>query len=264
MTSTRGGRNRQKRAPELRLMTLDELRFYLYRSRNKIDMLYTQLQRPKNASKITWKGKSRGAKKEQSGEEIDEKLDKVLQRLNEEGQIGSLFEQCPYIKATLPMRWGLYNDNGIRDPDVGPMVYFGYADEKVLLGMAGSSSNVEGMYGLTSTSSRSITPMVVEFLLRGMHTGERPSGYGHMSEGPTQHVYEGLALANYYLRGVEQTVEFVAKVIARDEQCRLRREKTLWGLGIIATPLYVAQTKPLAEDDDNDADKLGKRSDHGD
>ncbi len=44
------------------------------------------------------------------------------------------------------------------------------------------------MYGITSTSSRSVTPAVVEFLQGGVDTGERPSTYD-LAEGPTQHVY---------------------------------------------------------------------------
>ena len=58
------------------------------------------------------------------------------------------------------------------------MVYFGRTDDQLMLGMAGSSFNVEGMYGITSTSSRSVTPAVVEFLLGGVDTGERPSIIG--------------------------------------------------------------------------------------
>jgi hypothetical protein len=84
------------------------------------------------------------------------------------------------------------------------MVYFGRTDDQLMLGMAGSSFNVEGMYGITSTSSRSVTPAVVEFLLGGVDTGERPSTY-NLTEGPTQHVYEGIALANHYLRGPIQS-----------------------------------------------------------
>ena len=70
-------------------------------------------------------------------------------------------------------------------------------------------------------------------------------------------MYEGLSLANHYLRGPEQTVEFVAKVISRDQHCKLRPGREERGVGILATPLYVAQTKVMVVDDDTYANKLG-------
>ena len=155
------------------------------------------------------------------------------------------------------MRWGLYNDNGMRDTATGLLVYFGHTSDDLLFGMAGSASNIEGsMYGMTSTSSRSVTPYVVDFLLNSMDSGERPERFADIRDGETQQVYNGIAAANHYLPGPIQSMEFVAKVLARDEHCRLRPLREDCGLGLLATPLYVVQTSPMSEDEDKDADKL--------
>lgn len=241
-------------------MTLNDVKFYLYRSKNKIDMLYSQLDQGDQSNKVKWKvdlkAVSRESETEKRHAELEEKLQSVLDRLDREGQIGTVEDDLPYIRATLSMRWGLYNDSGLRDPAMGTMVYFGFTNDELLFGMAGSSFNVDGMYGLTSTSSRSATPWVVNFLYAGIESGNHPDAFGDLSDGNTQQVYDGIALANHYLRGPEQTLEFVAKQISRERHCRLRPWRDERGLGVLATPLYVAQTTAMSEDDDNDADKL--------
>src|SRR5260370_26281228 len=106
------------------------------------------------------------------------------------------------------MRWGIYNDSGLRPVTQGPLVYFSSVQEGLLLGLGGSSHHIDGCYGLTSTSSRSVTPALVGFLRTGLELGEIPGDYQRAEE---DDVYMAMALANHYLNGPTQTLEFAAK-----------------------------------------------------
>lgn len=244
----------------MKATSLADMKYYLYRSKSKIEMLYSQLTQADKSKKIKWKFDVKAASRETETEKgditLETRLQAVLRRLEEEDQIGSIDDNRGYIRATLLMRWGLYNDDGIRDPATGTLVYFGSTHGQLLFGMGGSSFNVEGMYGLTSTGARSATPWLTNFLLKGIDTGERPSGFTDLSSGDLQQVYAGMALANHFLKGPDQRLEFVAKEISRDQNCRLRPWQEERGLAILATPLYVAQTVPLCEDDDCDSRQL--------
>lgn len=73
-----------------------------------------------------------------------------------------------------------------------------------------------------------------------------------------QELCSGMALANYYLKGPTQSLEFVAKVLwCRREYMRIRPFTDGYGQAILATPLYVAQTEIMLEDDDNQGRHAG-------
>ncbi|MGA3205505.1 MAG: SAVMC3_10250 family protein, partial [Bryobacteraceae bacterium] len=232
----------------------EDMKFYLYRSKAKIEMLYEQVVDPKKKQKIKWKLEAKPISRESETDDsevtLEEKLQRVLRELDDEEQIGSLEDNKPYIRATLLMRWGMYNDYGYRDDASGPLVYFGSTDDQLLFGMGGSSNHIKGMYGLGSTSSRSVTPVLVNFLLCGLRDGERQPDYLDADRSEMEHTYEAMALANHYLRGPVQNLEFVAKLICRDQNCKLRPWRSERGDGILATPLYVSQIDPMEEDDD--------------
>jgi hypothetical protein len=68
-----------------------------------------------------------------------------------------------------------------------------------------------------------------------------------------EQLYEAMAIAHHFLRPPVQQLEFVAKVMTKDEASGLRR----W-LGeeqasiILGTPIYVDQVHPRLEDDPGD------------
>ena len=88
---------------------LNEMKFYLYRSKAKVEMLYSQLEQPRK-KKIKWKIDlkriSRETETDSSDVTLEQKLQDVLRELEYEEQIGSIEDGKPYIKAILPMRWG--------------------------------------------------------------------------------------------------------------------------------------------------------------
>jgi len=235
----------------------NELKFYLYQSRAKIDQLYRQIQAPKKKTTVEWKVDAKiGSfmrKTERENEPNDEdKLRAVLRELESLQLLGALEDQKPYIKCIFPMRWGIYNDSSCRPDNEGPLVYFSGMSDARLVGMGGSSCHIVGCYGLTSTASRSCTPALVHFLRTGLDTGEGPEPIWHESEREQlDETYEAMLIANYYLRGPVQNLDFVAKVLCRETISGAGR----WADGynghidaILATPLYVAQVDPMAED----------------
>jgi hypothetical protein len=120
--------------------------------------------------------------------------------------------------------------------------------------MGGSSCHIAGCYGATATGSRSTTPTLVRFLREGMEDGDvsacrQPWIEAHDED---QELCSAMALANHYLRGPVQSLEFVAKVLwCSRKHMRIRPFADGHGQAILATPLYVAQTEIMLEDDDN-------------
>ncbi len=236
----------------------NELKFYLYQSRAKIDQLYRQIQAPKKKTTIEWKIDAKigsfARKTESESEPNDEdKMRAVLKELESLQLLGGPEEGKPYIKCIFPMRWGIYNDSPYRPDNEGPLVYFSGISDGLMIGMGGSSCHIAGAYGITSTASRSSTPTLVRFLREGLETGDAPLPIWPDSErSELDEMYEAMFIANYYLKGPIQDLEFVAKVLCRETQSGQGR----WADGndgeidvILATPLYVAQVNPMIVDD---------------
>jgi hypothetical protein len=220
------------------------MKHYLYQSKAKIEALYRQIESAKKTStktkwKLNWGIASVERETQTSSEANDEdKLQAVLAELEAQELVGPLDENKPYIKGIFPMRWGLYNDSMMRPDNEGPLVWFSGVQEGVLLGMGGSSHHIVGMFGITSTSSRSATPMLVTFLWSAVDTGETPPFYRGTPRDERDELYSAMALANHYLRGPIQNMDFVAKVLSRDGQCRLEPFRdSKRGEAILATPL---------------------------
>ena len=240
---------------KLQTIQLNELKFYLYQSRAKIDSLYAQIQEPRKTTrtkgKLSWLGASIEQETEYSYEiGYQQKLDAVVKELEAQQLVGAIEERKPYIKGIFPMRWGLYDEGEQRPQTTGPLVYFSCLQDSVLLGLGGSSHHIVGCNGITSTSSRSVTPVLVSFLQAGLETGKMPPVYRDSPREERGHLYEAMALANSYLKGPVQYLEFVAIVLVRDDQCRLEPyANSERGEAILATPLYVSQVHPMEVDD---------------
>lgn len=219
---------------------------YLYRSKAKIDWLYQQIQRPKEKTTVTWKIDlkflSRESKREREDEFNDQdKLDAIIAALEDRQMMGPPEDCKEYIKMKCPMRWGIFDDNSFRPNTEGPLVYFSCLVEEVLIGLGGSSIHVSNPYGIGATGSGSSAPALYAWLRTGSETGDRPDRRTMYSD-ELYEIAEAMALANHYLKGPTQNVEFVAKVLNRGTGYNLRpwkREEK--GEVILGTPLYVSQ-----------------------
>lgn len=223
-------------------------KYYLYLSASKLRMLYGQtVAAAKKKRTFEWgvnlkiasiKNISKDGKPSQQ-----EMLRQVVDGLDANGQLGTLATPKAFIRDSLPMRWGFFNDCGSRPEDEPALVYFGGFDDDLLLGMGGSSCHVVGHEGATSTWSRSSTPILVSWILSALDKGKPPTAMWAEARDEEDEVFRAMAVAQYYLRPPTQKLEFVAKTIATGH---VQGMKSFLGVdrarAILATPLYVAQT----------------------
>ena len=94
------------------------MKYYLYISSAKLEMLYPQVApsvKEKKAAewKIDLKFLSYSKRTEGEPNDTQEaRLEAVIEALDEAGQIGSVDEPRDYVRGTHAMRWGIYGDGG--------------------------------------------------------------------------------------------------------------------------------------------------------
>jgi hypothetical protein len=243
----------------LRAKNAADLKWYLYRSDAKLKMLFQQIAKTGTSKKaIEWKigappfGSVTRKSESEETVDADDMLKAVIERLESSGQVGTVEEPNLYIKGSMPMRWGMYNDLGVRDPDQGPLVYFGGldTDAQILLALGGSSKHVIGHEGATSTYSRSATPELVDALNRGIETGQyEPKPWDEKKEAEYR-VYRAIAIAQHYLRPPTQNLEFFARTLMTGKTYNAKQYIGIEDATVIlGTPLYVALSAPYPNDD---------------
>src|SRR5438093_11370169 len=129
------------------LRQIGEMKFYLYLSRAKIEMLYQQLPNKKGKSSVEVKADVKFASRTQKVEhelDCDDKLQLVMEALIDAGQVGTVEEPSTYARGMVPMRWGIYDDDGLRPNNTGPLVYFSGLTGPNLVGLGGSSNHIVG------------------------------------------------------------------------------------------------------------------------
>jgi hypothetical protein len=175
----------------------------------------------------------------------DEKLDLIEKQLRDRNLIGTLTEPGEYFAGEIPMRWGLFNDQGTRPADEPPLVFFGGVsqDENLIVGLGGSSKYVVGHHGASSTYSRSNTRAIVDWLYAGLADGPIPMRWD--PEGERQLVLAGVGIALHYLRPPTQRLRFLAKTLlvghipGHEHMTGMDSPQTILG-----TPIYVAMVDP--------------------
>jgi uncharacterized protein DUF7019 len=202
-----------------RFKSSSELKYYLYVSKAKVDMLYDQVgSSGKQNKSLEWgfdlkaiKLKRKSATQEEP--DSDDKLKAVIREIESLDLVGTVDEPKDYVKGTLPMRWGLYRGAG-RPDEEPPLVYFGGRTSNTLFGLGGSSKHVIGNFGASSTGSRSVTPHLVAHLLQGL--GVPQDGWNTIRNLGDEFDYDtcsAIALATDHLKGPEQILEFYAKTL---------------------------------------------------
>jgi hypothetical protein len=242
----------------VKLRNVSDIRFYLYLSTVKVDMLYEQMHEASKRSRkmaVSAKAPLVSASYESSAEEVvgpDEKLRAVEDELAARQLIGTPDDPKDYVKGIMRMRWGLFNDGGTRPEDEPLLVYFGGFEKALplIVGLGGSSKHVVGHEGATGTHSRSSTAALVRWLVAGLrHDGppELPSWWDMGAE--ESEVLTAVAIALHYLRPPTQELEFLAKTLATGT---LDGYEHVIGVPearvILGTPLYVAQAHPVPDE----------------
>jgi hypothetical protein len=155
----------------VKIRNAKDIKYYLYISTAKIDMLYEQIfDTAKQSQKKSVAGKAFGisASYESSIEKIvdrDDKVKSIEEELTAKQLIGTPGKPKDYFKGIMRMRWGLFNDCETRPKDEPTLVFFGGFEKTIslIVGLGGSSKHVLGHEGATSTWSRSSTPTIVRW-----------------------------------------------------------------------------------------------------
>ncbi|HEU0012902.1 MAG TPA: SAVMC3_10250 family protein [Longimicrobium sp.] len=239
----------------LRFRSLSDVRWYLYRSATKLDMLYNQFAQTSrrltgNVSiEVPGLKASFGTPNDESPS-VEEQWALVERELRKRNLVGTIQEPKEYFAGKIPMRWGLFDDQGNRPQGDAPLVFFGGIDraEEIIVGLGGSSVHVVGHEGATSTYSRSTSPAIVSWILAGLADAEPQCLWGD-PEGERQQVLQGVAIALHYLRPPTLTLQFLAKTLLAG---KIWGHEHMTGLstarGLLGTPLYVCMVDPPGDE----------------
>jgi hypothetical protein len=225
-----------------------QLRYYVYVSDAKVDMLYAQIParlRSRIAAelKIDLKVISASLSSKDREENRFSKLALVGCFIRKHMELGSIDEPQSYFSGSLRMRWGpAYN---------GQIVYFGGVTDRTVLGLAGSRRHV-----ITSTGDSAVpeggmsgAPDLIALLrnadpniIASAESVQPPALGDQLGEREARAIYS----ASVGMQGSVQELEFIAKRLAtrradpesRTDANAYDRAKTI----LLGTPLYVAQS----------------------
>jgi uncharacterized protein DUF7019 len=200
------------------------MKYYIYISDSKLDMLFHQVSteiKEKIASE--WKldlkvfSVSRESETEIPANRYA-RLQAVVDFISHYGDVGSVDEPGEYIRDTLLLKCGLYED----------IVYFGGATEDTVVGLAGSARHVIGNLGASEASVW--PPSFYPYILKRL--GERFN--------LDQDAMDAIFDASTVMGGSEQRFEFLAKRLACGPSSRWKAENRKV---LLATPIYVAMAE---------------------
>jgi len=219
------------------------MKFYIYISDAKVDMLYSQIPQKLKSKlaaelKIDLKVLSASVKQEKSQETRYSKLKIIVDYIEKNMDIGTVDNPGAYFKGSMPVKWGPY---GMDEP----IVYFGGRTKKTILGLGGSLHHVIGRDTGEHVHSSSVTPYLLAVLNNEL---ELPPPMdmeisGLSMEEMIPGALDAVAIATERLKGPEQRVEFLAKRLlylsgantGEKDWRRPNNESVLLG-----TPIYVA------------------------
>ena len=221
------------------------MKYYVYISESKIDMLHSQISQTTAVAKeaslgFDWKF-LKGEIKTARGvpENKLTKLNDVVARLEKDSAVGSLDDAKPYIRGALRMKWASIGI--IRE--FSPVTFWGYADSNSVLGLAGSAHHLVGTQREGFTHCYSQTPLILAWLKRELDLpkGDRKrlgidkewlNRAKHMRGGMIETSVEDMVRK---MDGELEEFEFIAKVLHRSSVSQDLPRRV-----ILATPLYVA------------------------
>ncbi|KMS79449.1 MULTISPECIES: DUF7019 family protein [Streptomyces] len=210
------------------------VRYYLYISDSKVDMLLSQIdpafgRRSTTEAGLSVKLFNVRRSVEAPAPDRTAKLERVLRHLEETGQIGSVDDPAPYFRGSLPMQWGpLQGDNG------GALVYFGGRTERTILGLGGASGHV---LGASAPQSQEFAPSSVPTLLAGLASAFAADSVELPAE---ESSLAWVHTAGRLLRGPRQPVEFVARRLLAGPSPYPELDARPGMRVLLGSPLYVA------------------------
>jgi hypothetical protein len=177
------------------------VRYYLYISDAKVDMLLPQIDPAWGRKRVTELSLGltvAGAKRstEAPGADRVARLERVLRHLEDHADLGHVDEPGQYVHGVLPMQWGAIDDGGT--------VYFGGRSEHTVVGLGGSAGHLLGTVAAAPPEQSLLSASLPPVLL-GRLAALAPQ------DAADPETLATVLRANATLRGPAQTVEFVAK-----------------------------------------------------
>ena len=205
------------------------MKYYIYISDTKVDMLYAQIPiklREKVATELKIDLKLISTTLTQKAPEITRfsKLKVVDEFIRQNEKFGEVDKPESYFGGSLNMRWGGYPS------DFPKMVYFGGSTPNTILGLGGSLKHVMSNVGDARCSE--IIPMASD-MPSLLYILEQSENNGFVSC-ETKEVGNLVAKTTLSMIGAEQRLEFCAKRLV-ESYYRTERKRVVLG-----SPIYVA------------------------
>lgn len=222
--------------------------YIIYYSKNKIDMLFEQLDDGRSENLQGKIGVNLGvisgevSTSEQSHSNYMSKLKVVLEHLQAENLVGGIREHKDYIQGPLLMGWETFDIT-----HWGTKIAFYEEDHLYIVTLFGSKENVIGTPYKGEFDSHSIYPVYVDFAKKHFDSEKITTPY----------VWQLMEGINMEFTGELLPYEFVAKVLYRETLSYDYREKNNHLVAtidpfkkttyILATPLYVSLPHGISE-----------------
>jgi hypothetical protein len=219
------------------------MKYYLYISDAKLDMLYAQMparirDRIATEMKIDLKLVSATFSAKDRSESRYSRLDLVCEYIHRHLSVGTVTESAPYFEGVVPMQWG-----AVTGADSGSVVFFGGEQDNVVLGLAGSKHHVLGFQGegMMGFGGSGLVQHVIEQLDRSLKgviegSGSSRDEFSGTSDQDSRTLHTVMDAARN-ISGPTQPLEFLAKRLINGQVVGSAREQRTVILG---TPIYVA------------------------
>lgn len=225
---------------------VDSLKYYLYVSDTKVDMLYQQVPKrllQKIASELNINLKlvaaeiSVTSKSGLSEETRYSKLKIVTKYLEEHEDIGTIdnLGYGSYFKGTLPMKWGLVEW-------ASELVFFGGSTAKTHVGLGGSTHHLIGNLAASHSEIR-LAPSTLPFLKAVLR--KNPQSPIQVTEDRLLGDIEWMIIEEMERIGISQNVEFLAVkyVFGGVQYIQYHGPETTQSWVVLGSPIYVALAK---------------------
>ncbi|QOV38187.1 hypothetical protein IM697_07290 [Streptomyces ferrugineus] len=209
------------------------VRYYLYISDAKVDMLLSQIDPAYSRKRVTEFSVGvtmAGAKRTVEAADTDRvtRLERVVRHLEDHADLGTVDEPGQYVQGVMPMQWSALGDGA------GDTVYFGGRTERTVVGVGGSTGHVLGTIAGEPSQGMPLSASTPPVLLDRLAALTEQDGI------PDPDALATVVKANAVLRGPTQTVEFVAKRMLYGPhpypELSLQGDMAV----LLASPLYVA------------------------
>lgn len=207
------------------------LRYYVYISDSKVDMLLEQVDPAfarKRSSEVGMSLKVVSAKRkvETPASERVARLERVVRDLDDHYDVGTVDDPGQYFRGRLKLRWGSL--------DNAPVVYFSGSTERTVVGLGGATGHVVGTKGPAEQADVVFAPSSMPGLVAGLD-----KALADNDEVPPN-VLGSVHMANRMVRGVEQELEFLAKRLAHGPSPYPELDAKPGMQVLLGSPLFVA------------------------